>query len=66
MLTAHRLPHSLTIAIHVACGSVALCLSLMSILSRKGGPIHIRSGRWPIYAFRIVVGTAVIGLTVFE
>jgi uncharacterized membrane protein len=66
MATAHISPHSANIAIHVACGSAALCLGLIAILSRKGGPTHIRAGRLFIYSYGIVVATAVIGLAIFE
>jgi hypothetical protein len=64
MATAHISPHSANIAIHVACGSAALCLGLIAILSRKGGPTHIRAGRLFIYSYGIVVATAVIGLAI--
>jgi len=39
MSTANTLPHSANIAIHVFCGTAALCLALAAIFSRKGGSI---------------------------
>jgi uncharacterized membrane protein len=66
MAPAHSLPHSVNIAIHVACGSAALCLGMVAIVSRKGGLVHRRAGRYFIYAYGIVVATAAIGLVVFE
>lgn len=66
MSTAHTLSHSVNIAVHVVCGTAALCLGLIALLSRKGGPVHIRSGRSFLYAYGIVVATATIGLGIFE
>jgi uncharacterized membrane protein len=66
MSMAHTLPHTVNIAIHIGCGTLALCLGLIAILSRKGGPLHIRAGRWFIYAYGIVVVTAMVGLIVFD
>ena len=60
------MPHRINIAIHVICGSLALCLGMIAILSRKGGRTHIRAGRSFIYVYGVVVATAVIGLLVFE
>jgi uncharacterized membrane protein len=65
-MLAHSLPHTVNIAIHVVCGSAALCLGMVAIVSRKGGPVHRRAGRYFIYAYGIVVATAAIGLAVFE
>jgi hypothetical protein len=65
MSSAHTLPHAVNIAIHVVGGTAALCLGLIAILSRKGGPIHIRSGLWFIRAYGIVVVTAALGLAIF-
>jgi hypothetical protein len=56
----------MNIAVHVIFGAAALCLGMIAIVSRKGGPAHIRAGRWFIYAYGIVVATAAIGLAVFE
>jgi hypothetical protein len=66
MPAAHSLPHWVNIAIHIACGTAALCLGMIAIVSRKGGPVHIRAGRSFLYAYGVVVATAAIGLTIFD
>jgi uncharacterized membrane protein len=66
MPAAHTLPHSINIATHIACGTAALALGLIAILSRKGGPLHTRAGWLFIYAYSVVVVTAAIGLLIFD
>jgi uncharacterized membrane protein len=59
-MSAHSLPHWANIALHVIFGTAALCLGMIAIVSRKGGPVHIRAGRSFIYAYGTVVATVAI------
>jgi uncharacterized membrane protein len=65
-MSAHTVPHWINIAVHVLCGTAALCLGMIAIVSRKGGRVHVRSGRMFLYAYGVVVATAAIGLLIFE
>src|SRR5277367_5148071 len=66
MPNAHTPLHWINIAIHILFGTAALVLGMLAICSRKGGPLHIRSGRLFLYAYLVVVFTATIGLLVFD
>jgi hypothetical protein len=62
----HTPLHWTNLGIHVLFGVAALLLGLAAICSRKGSPFHIRSGRLFLYAYSIVVCTAVLGLIAFD
>jgi uncharacterized membrane protein len=66
MASAHTPLHWINIGIHILFGTAALVLGMVAICSRKGGPLHIRSGRLFLYAYLVVVFTATIGLLVFD
>jgi len=61
----HTPLHWTNLGIHILFGVAALGLGLAAICSRKGSPFHIRSGRLFLYAYSIVVCTAIVGLLVF-
>ena len=61
----HTPLHWTNLGIHVLFGVAALGLGLAAICSRKGGPLHIRSGRLFLYAYHIVILTAIVGLLAF-
>ncbi len=60
------LAHAINIAIHVAFGTLALALGLIPLLTRKGGRVHVRFGRWFLLSLMVVIATAVVGNIVFE
>ena len=66
MSHSHTAFHWINIGIHVLFGVVALGLGLAAICSRKGGLFHMRSGGLFVYAYIIVVVTAIIGLLAFD
>ncbi len=66
MFRHHTLAHSINLIIHVLAGTLALGLGLIAILSSKGGRLHTRSGLLFIYAYTVVVTTAILGLLIFE
>ena len=47
----------LLLAIHLTAGLAALVLFWVPALSRKGGPLHRRAGRWYVKAMTVVVVT---------
>ncbi|MEL7426702.1 MAG: hypothetical protein AAFN81_27160, partial [Bacteroidota bacterium] len=57
--------HSANIFLHVLTGSLALILGVIALLSRKGGSIHNRSGRYFIWLMAVVILTGLIGVLVF-
>ncbi len=66
MATDHTPLHWINIGTHVLFGTAALVLGMLAICSRKGGRLHIVSGRLFLYAYLVVVFTAAIGLLVFD
>jgi uncharacterized membrane protein len=66
MLHNHTPLHWLNLVIHVTFGAAALMLGLVAILSAKGGKVHRRSGMLFLYAYLVVIVTAMIGLLVFD
>jgi uncharacterized membrane protein len=59
-------PHTLNIAIHVLCGTGALVLGTIQLLSKKGGNQHRIVGKMFVRAGWVVVATAAIGLGLFR
>jgi uncharacterized membrane protein len=66
MIHGHTPPHVVNIAIHVLAGVAAIVSGLVAIASRKGGRVHVKSGRLFIYAYIVLVITAILGVAVFE
>jgi hypothetical protein len=62
----HTRLHWTNLGIHVLFGVAALGFGLAAICSRKGSPFHIRSGRLFLYAYLIVILTAIVGLIAFD
>lgn len=58
--------HHLNILTHVAFGTLALLAGLGPLLTAKGGRAHVRLGRWFLGLAAAVLGTAVLGLAVFN
>lgn len=52
--------HSLLVAAHIAIGAVALVLFWVPVLTRKGGPLHRRAGRYYVWAMYAVAGSALL------
>jgi uncharacterized membrane protein len=59
-------PHTLNIAIHVLCGTGALVLGTIQLLSKKGGDRHRRIGALFARAAWVVVATAAVGVGLFR
>jgi uncharacterized membrane protein len=59
-------PHTLNIVVHVLCGTAALILGMIQVLSQQGGKQHRTYGRWFVRASWVVVATAALGLGVFR
>jgi uncharacterized membrane protein len=66
MFHGYASAHVANILLHILVGTLALLAGLLAILSRKGGRLHVRSGRLFIYAYVVIVITAVLGIVVFE
>lgn len=57
--------HHLNILTHVAAGTLALLLGLFPLLSKKGSLVHRISGWLFVVAGVVVLGCAVIGITLY-
>ena len=57
--------HSLNILIHVTAGALALALGLFPLLSPKGQPLHRVTGWLFVAAGTVVLGCAIIGVTLY-
>ena len=66
MFHGYTSAHIANILFHILGGTVALAAGLLAILSRKGSRLHIRSGHVFIYAYVVIVITAILGIVVFE
>ena len=66
MLHGHTPLHWLNLVVHVLFGAAALLLGAVAILSVKGRQLHRRAGRMFLYAYAMVIGTAVLGLLAFD
>jgi len=66
MFHGYTSAHVANILFHILGGTVALAAGLVAILSRKGSRLHIRAGRAFIYAYILIVITAILGIVVFE
>lgn len=64
LATATGLP-LLSLALHVAAGSVALVAGYSAIAARKGGPWHRRSGTIFVYGM-LALGLSAVGISVYE
>lgn len=64
-IVQETLPHTVNVAIHVGFGTLALLLGLIPLITRKGGRLHIRFGRWFLACIAVVIVTAVIGIFAF-
>ena len=66
MLQGHTPLHWLNLVVHIVFGTAALGLGLVAICSPKGGRVHRRAGMLFLYAYLVVIATALIGLLVFD
>lgn len=57
--------HNINILVHIITGSIALLLGLIALLSRKGGVIHNKTGRFFLIFISAVIFTGLIGVFVF-
>jgi len=57
--------HDINILLHIITGSIALLLGLVALLSKKGGTIHNKTGRYFLIFISIVIFTGLIGVFVF-
>lgn len=58
--------HSANVAIHVLLGTAALALGVRQLAGEKGDERHRRVGRWFLACTWGAVGTAAVGILVFE
>lgn len=58
--------HQTNIFIHVLTGALALLIGMIPFFSKKGGKLHILSGRIFMILIMIVITTALIGVTIFR
>ena len=66
MFHGYTTAHVANILLHICGGTVALIAGFIALISRKGGSLHIRAGRFFIYAYFVIVITAILGIAVFE
>jgi hypothetical protein len=57
--------HGANIAVHVIFGTIALVIGFVPLVTPKGGPTHVRFGRWFLICLIVVIATAVIGIVAF-
>ena len=60
-----KILHSTNISIHVFTGTIALVLGTIALVSTKGRPAHIKSGRWFLVLLLIVIATGLTGVFIF-
>ena len=58
--------HSVNVLIHVLLGTAALALGVRQLAATKGDESHRRFGRWFLACIWGAVGTAAVGILVFE
>ena len=58
--------HSANITIHVICGSIALLLGIIVLVTQKGKRVHKKIGRLFLWFLTIVVLTGLLGAIVFR
>jgi hypothetical protein len=51
------------LAIHVTAGLAAVASGAVAAIARKGGPRHVRAGRWFYWAITVLFATAAIAFT---
>src|SRR5580704_15959608 len=66
MFHGYSSAHIANILLHILGGTVALAAGMLALVSRKGGRLHIRSGRAFMYAYVLIVITAILGIVIFE
>lgn len=57
--------HEINIFIHIAAGMIALGIGLVPMLSKKGGPTHLKYGRLFLVVMAVVIITALNGVFLF-
>lgn len=65
-LVQDNVAHSVNVAIHVLLGTAALGLGVRQLAANKGDGLHRRVGRWFLACIWGAVGTAAIGILIFE
>lgn len=58
--------HSTNIILHVITGTLGLLLGVIAIASRKGGKLHVKSGKWFLKLLTVVCLTGLLGIFVFK
>jgi len=58
--------HVANILLHILGGTIALGAGIVALIAQKGGRLHIRSGRVFIYAYSVIVVSAIFGVLIFE
>jgi hypothetical protein len=66
MFHGYTSAHIANILLHILGGTVALVAGFLALITRKGGRLHTRTGRLFIYAYFVIVVTAIVGIVVFE
>src|ERR1700761_68439 len=66
MFHGYSSAHIANILLHILGGMVALAAGFLALVTRKGGRLHTRAGRLFIYAYFVIVVTAILGIVVFE
>jgi uncharacterized membrane protein len=66
MFHGYSSAHVANILLHILGGTAALVAGFTALVSRKGGHLHTRAGRLFIYAYCVIVVTAILGIVVFE
>jgi hypothetical protein len=66
MFHGYSSAHIANILLHILGGTAALVAGLIALATRKGGRLHTRAGRLFIYAYCVIVVTAILGIVVFE
>ena len=58
--------HQFNILLHVAAGMAALALGFIALFARKGGALHVKSGRWFLGFMCVVIVTGLVGVFAYE
>ena len=65
-METNNLLHNTNIIAHVLFGSIALCLGLIALLSKKGKTLHTKSGNLFLICLIVVITTGLVGVFIFK
>lgn len=58
--------HQVNIYIHIVTGTIAMLLGVVAFISKKGGTLHNKNGKWYLGTMFIVILTSLFGVFIFQ